>query len=147
MPRAHLPAPAQTHRQRRLRELSELPEFGGYAGLGAALGYDSGAYISQMCSGIRPVSEKLVQRIHTMRGGRYAGWFDAEQKAELSSVSLKIAALLDALGPVDSPEYLLAYRKIRDVLDESGSLAPRPISQPPDVATPAQPAATGKRAG
>lgn len=70
--------PHQPYRKRRLAALLARPEFGGVkAALGKALGYDSGAFVSQMLSGHRPITETVVQRIEAVSNGKYRGWFSA----------------------------------------------------------------------
>lgn len=47
---------------------------------GRRLGYKDGAFVRQMISGIRPVTEKTVWAIETMPGMK--GWFDADGATE-----------------------------------------------------------------
>lgn len=58
-------------RQKRLSDLAR--EKGGNASLGRLLGYNDGAYIGQMISGHRPITEKLIKKVHGMHG--LGGWF------------------------------------------------------------------------
>lgn len=71
----------QAARRQRLADLVDHPDFRSKAALGAALGLKSGAFVRQMIAGERPISEKTVQAIETMRGGRYRGWFGAAESA------------------------------------------------------------------
>jgi phage repressor protein C with HTH and peptisase S24 domain len=48
---------------------------------GRRLGYKDGAFVRQMISGIRPVTEKTIWAIETMPGMK--GWFDAEGAPEI----------------------------------------------------------------
>ena len=50
---------------------------------GRRLGYKDGAFVRQMISGIRPVTEKTIWAIETMPGMK--GWFDADGATETSS--------------------------------------------------------------
>ncbi len=56
----------QEWRKQRLSELAKSK--GGNASLGRLLGYRDGAYVGQMIGGLRPVTEKLVEKIHQMHG-------------------------------------------------------------------------------
>lgn len=58
-------------RQKRLTDLAR--EKGGNASLGRLLGFNDGAYIGQMISGHRPITEKLVEKVHSLHG--LGGWF------------------------------------------------------------------------
>lgn len=69
-------APDQQYRRDRLDELAKHPDFLGRASLGRALGYKDGAFVRQMIVGERPITEKTVAFIETMRGGKYRGWFE-----------------------------------------------------------------------
>jgi len=63
----------QEHRRERLMELAIACN--GYASLGRMLGYRDGAFISQLCKGIRPISEDFVRQCEELHG--FAGWFHA----------------------------------------------------------------------
>lgn len=58
-------------RQKRLTDLAR--EKGGNASLGRLLGFNDGAYIGQMISGHRPITEKLIEKVHALHG--LSGWF------------------------------------------------------------------------
>lgn len=84
-------------RIRRLRALLEHPDFGNVkAALGRALGFTGGAYVRQMLDGERPITEKLIEKVETMQGGRYACWFD---EPDLSDAARQLAAKFDDLLP------------------------------------------------
>ena len=69
-------AEIQAHRRERLKALLDHADFqGSKKELGAALGFQSGAYVRQMIDGERPITEKLVTKIETMRAGKFRGWF------------------------------------------------------------------------
>lgn len=69
-------------RKKRMQDLADL--HGGNAQLGRALGYTSGAYVRQMISGERAISEKTVKKIHHLKG--CAGWFgEPAKKTEKSA--------------------------------------------------------------
>jgi hypothetical protein len=65
--------PIQAQRKTRLRELLEQKYDGDKAALGRALDFRDGSYIGQLLRGERPITEKLVAKIHTKDG--CAGWF------------------------------------------------------------------------
>lgn len=44
--------------------------------LGRRLGYKSGAFVQQMISGHRPVTEKTVAAVHALHG--FSGWFEKQ---------------------------------------------------------------------
>lgn len=72
---ASLPAPDQTFRRERLRELAQHSDFGNNSALAKALGYTGPAYVRQMIAGERSITEKTISVIDTMRGGKFKGWF------------------------------------------------------------------------
>jgi len=63
----------QAWRAQRLQALAE--KVGGKTALGRKLGYQNGAFISQMILGHRPISEKTIFAIHQLPGCK--GWFDS----------------------------------------------------------------------
>ena len=73
-----------TVRQQRLAALVEA--IGGKAPLGRMLGYRDGAFISQMVSGIRPITEKTVEACEALPG--YAGWFTRHERNQSLSPEL-----------------------------------------------------------
>lgn len=104
-------APDQLYRQARLRALSEHPDYrGNRAKLGRDMGLASGAYVRQMLEGERPVSEKRIAQLHSMRGGKFRGWFDrpdaTAQRAMvpdwLPALSLRLSAVLDELRAIEA---------------------------------------------
>lgn len=68
--------PDQEYRRRRLDALAHHPDFNSRAALGRALGYRDGAFVRQMIAGERPISEKTIAAVETLRGGKFRGWFD-----------------------------------------------------------------------
>lgn len=68
-----------TEQERRLaRFIDLLKQFGdNKAELGRALGYKSGAYVRQLKDRERPITETVIENVHSMLGGKYRGWFDA----------------------------------------------------------------------
>jgi hypothetical protein len=65
--------PIQAQRKTRLRDLLEQKYDGDKAALGRALDFKDGSYIGQLLRGERPITEKLIAKIHTKSG--CAGWF------------------------------------------------------------------------
>lgn len=88
----------EDYRRARLAALVKHQDFGGKASLGRALGYKDGAYVRQMIQGERPITEKLVDQIETMLGGRFSGWFQ-RQPDELSELALDLAKRFDQHVP------------------------------------------------
>lgn len=82
-------APDQGWRRARLDALAQHEEFAGRAALGRALGYKDGAFIRQMIQGERPITEKTIHAVDSLRGGRFRGWFDKPSSG--GEVSLSIA--------------------------------------------------------
>lgn len=78
-------------RQQRLAALAEA--VGGKAPLGRMLGYRDGAFVSQMISGMRPVTEKTVSACEAIPG--YAGWFSRHEKNQ--SLSPELLSFLSKL--------------------------------------------------
>ncbi|MFA1686539.1 S24 family peptidase [Achromobacter dolens] len=64
------------HRMARLLAAIDHACKGNKTEFGRRLGYKDGAFVRQMLSGIRPVTEKTVRAIEDMPGMR--GWFDLE---------------------------------------------------------------------
>lgn len=63
----------QAHRRARLQALIDTKFEGNRSAAGRALGYKDGAFIRQMLSGLRPITEKTVAQIEDLPGCR--GWF------------------------------------------------------------------------
>lgn len=63
-------------RKSRMHALAE--KYGSNSALGRALGYRDGAYVGQMISGHRPISEKTVVTAHALPG--CSGWFDEDRQ-------------------------------------------------------------------
>jgi len=60
--------------QRRLLLESAARKVGGRAALGRRLGYKDGAFVGQMISGHRPITEKTIEAVQSLTELR--GWFD-----------------------------------------------------------------------
>lgn len=72
---------------------------GGDAELGRLIGHQSGAQIGHMLKGRRPVTEKTVKKIETLRG--FEGWFDqqpSDHKALTTPAQNNIELGPDAYG-------------------------------------------------
>jgi hypothetical protein len=93
----------QQWRQKRIADLARLK--GGNASLGRLLGYRDGAYVGQMISGHRAITEKLVEKIHALHGFRT--WFLKEPLATA-------VVAQDAL--------ITASRNARECLDKLGNI-------------------------
>lgn len=117
----------QSFRRARLAELvARQPFAGNQAELARAMGLQSGALIYQMLSERRPITEKTVDKIHRMLGGKFRGWFDhpnytqvlelggtANGEPHASSMALA-RSLVDAVAGL-SP---LRWKAVRSILDE-----------------------------
>lgn len=66
-------------------------------------GYLDGAFIRQMLSGKRPISDKFIRRIQELRG--MEGWFDGPAYARLGPMEAQIMA---ELRDRDVPEHVLS---------------------------------------
>jgi len=75
-------AGVQAWRKERLRALAE--KFGGKAELGRKLGHRDGAYVGQMLSGDRPITEKLILKVEALPG--YRGWFSQDASSPKGEV-------------------------------------------------------------
>lgn len=74
-------APAeQDFRVNRLQKLLDEKYGGEKVALGRALGHKSGAFVRQMLDRERPITEKTIAKIHSLRG--LAGWFDRASYAD-----------------------------------------------------------------
>lgn len=64
------------HRIARLEAAVDRISHGNKTDFGRRLGYKDGAFVRQMTSGVRPVSEKTIRAIEAMPGMK--GWFDPD---------------------------------------------------------------------
>lgn len=69
------------YRVARLKQAAERVANGNNTVFGKRLGYADGAFIRQMLSGSRRVSEKTIRAVEKLPGMR--GWFDADFSKEL----------------------------------------------------------------
>lgn len=112
-------APHQPHRRDRLQALLDHADFGGNKSeLARALGFSSGAFVHQMLKGIRPVLEKTILKAHTMKAGKYRGWFDQPVAQpmlatvpELTGTPAYLAELAAKLSP-EKQERLVAVAEL-----------------------------------
>ena len=91
----------QEKRIQRLKELSE--HVGGNATLGKMLGYDSGAYIGQMLSGHRRISEKFIEKVNSVH--KIKGWFSPDvevdsfiEKIRTGGIEVPLLAVAASMG-------------------------------------------------
>jgi hypothetical protein len=88
----------QAWRRERLRALAA--KFDGNAKLGRALGYRDGAYVGQMITGIRPITEKTVLAAEQLQGAR--GWFNQQASAgALSATTIRLQSAAAGKSPED----------------------------------------------
>jgi hypothetical protein len=71
----------QDWRKKRLSDLAKTK--GGNARLGRLLGYRDGAYVGHMIGGLRPITEKTIEKIHQMHG--LSDWFKRDGLTEESA--------------------------------------------------------------
>jgi hypothetical protein len=86
-------------RQRRMEELAK--KLGGKAELGRRLGYRDGAFVGQMISGLRPITEKTINAAERIPG--CAGWFTFAKPVK--------GAVFDALS-TEERELLSHWRRL-----------------------------------
>lgn len=73
----------QEWRRERMRALAR--KMHGNAALGRALGWRDGAYVGQMISGDRPITEKVIEKVEALPGAR--GWFSRQEPPRPSSTT------------------------------------------------------------
>lgn len=78
-------------RKKRLDELSKA--VGGNKALGKLLGYEDGAFVGSMIKGTRPITEKTIQKIHSI--DKFSEWFSNGPSALGSPVLEKVQAAQD----------------------------------------------------
>ena len=78
------------YRRAKLQAFLDLKFEGKKAALGRALGYKDGAFVGQMLRGERPISEKTVDQIQALSGGR--GWFEQGLVQTLEDWRLKASS-------------------------------------------------------
>ncbi len=103
----------------------------GNAGLGRMLGHKDGAYVGQMISGHRPISEKTVLAVHAIPG--LSDWFDLSGAAPtapsptvsatggpsgISQDKTDIEQALTLLGQVIAASDKLTRAQIKPILDQ-----------------------------
>lgn len=70
------------YRKKRLQDFIDLKYARSKAALGRALGYRDGAFVGQMLRGERPITEKTIDQIHALPGGK--AWFAGADKSNIS---------------------------------------------------------------
>lgn len=110
----------QEWRSQRMLALAEHADFGSLAALGRALGLESGAYVSQMIHGRRPITEKTVAHIEHMNNGRYAGWFHQPPAPDpytehFSLAAIELARAYDEVRGSHEEKRVL-YAKLKDMI-------------------------------
>ncbi|WP_311230745.1 MULTISPECIES: S24 family peptidase [unclassified Acidovorax] len=91
----------QTYRRQRLKAAIDRLTNGNIAAFGRLVGYRDGAFVRQMLSGSRVVSEKTVRAVEALRG--MDGWF----------------AAVYAYVPAHASEAVATYRVARDGIDDA----------------------------
>lgn len=104
-------------RRQRLTDLWRQPDFGSKAALARALemGTD-GSYIGQMERGERAITEKFIDKVAALRGGKFRHWFDIQHAAEgIPAYSARQAHLMSHPGhdaPALTWEQLMQAEKL-----------------------------------
>lgn len=104
------------YRKRRLQEFANVKYDGNKAEFGRALGYRDGAFVGQMIRGERPITEKTIEQIHALPGGK--GWFAVSNvtPAAIGSVRIPLIShvqagiwteVVDNFQPGDADEWLI----------------------------------------
>lgn len=109
----------QEWRKKRLTDLSKVK--GGNASLGRMLGYRDGAYVGQMIGGLRPITEKLVEKIQQMHG--LSNWFTKEStEPVLAHQGPKLEEIRASYGwpfaSITEEEWTSIPRHKRDLIEE-----------------------------
>lgn len=100
-------------RRHRLTELWRQPDFGTKAALARALDMGTdGSYIGQMERGERAITEKFIDKVASLRGGKYRHWFDVQHVAEGSTAYTVGQAHLMSYPGQDAPS--LTWEQLMD---------------------------------
>jgi hypothetical protein len=87
----------------RLQAAIDQLDDGNKSAFARRFGYVDGAFIRQMLSGKRPITDKFIRKVEAQRG--MDGWFDGRGFARLSPLAAQIAA---ELQDRDVPEHVLS---------------------------------------
>lgn len=107
------------YRKKRLQDFVDQKFAGNKAALGRALGYRDGAFVGQMLRGERPITEKTIDQIHELPGGK--GWFNTNVLVNVTPVPIggnRIPMInyvqagiwtdvVDSLQPGDADDWLM----------------------------------------
>ena len=111
----------KNYRRQRLIDLKDGPFEGNGTALGVFLGYKDGAFVRQMISGAREITEKSVAKVHAHH--EYRHWFDAPnvEPAPIGMYRVPLisniqagmwAEIVDNFQPGDAEEWLLTSTKV-----------------------------------
>jgi hypothetical protein len=109
----------QAWRRTRLEALAN--KLGGKAALGRKLGYVDGAFVGQMISGLRPVTEKTIRAAEALQGCR--GWFSFLPPEEMPSPADKYAQVLRDLEDIPPPRRHRLLDEIQEAADQAREAA------------------------
>lgn len=126
----------QAWRRTRLEALAN--KLGGKAQLGRKLGYVDGAFVGQMISGVRPITEKTVRAAEALQGCR--GWFSFLPPDEMPPPADKYAQLLRDLEDIPPGRRHRLMNEIQEAAEEAREAAAHFATR--DRAAATQPAAT-----
>lgn len=100
-------------RRARLRLL--IAQWGGAVNLAGRLGYDSSSYISQMTTGVRPISEKTARKIENTLD-LPTGWLDKDDAQPARPAPLDTRLLSNVVMLVQQSGITLAPAKFSEVV-------------------------------
>jgi phage repressor protein C with HTH and peptisase S24 domain len=84
-------------RMQRLQKLLDMHFNGKKDELGKFLGYKDGAFVRQMLSGARPISEKTVDKIHSIK--KFDNWFSNDAPSPTNSSGTTLAIVQHRIDP------------------------------------------------
>jgi hypothetical protein len=87
----------------RLQDAIDQLDNGNKSAFARRFGYLDGAFVRQMLSGKRPISDKFIRKVQEQRG--MEGWFNDRGYAQLSPLEAQIMAELRGR---DVPEHVLS---------------------------------------
>jgi hypothetical protein len=127
----------QAWRRTRLEALAN--KLGGKATLGRKLGYRDGAFVGQMLSGLRPITEKTIRAAEAIPGCR--GWFTFLPPEAMPSAAERYAQVLLDLDAIPPSRRARILDEISDAADQAREAAEHlggifhPVPEPQHRAT------------
>lgn len=124
------------YRRRRLEELTQHQDFGGTSGLAAAAGWANGNYVRQLIRGNRPITEKTIEKLESLRGSKFKGWFSSSplsNPADGGATRNSNQGALRTEEPAPSAFGTPVPPEIRRLLDDLADLPPSKASRYMDL--------------